>query len=355
MCCLLRQLLWARRRARERTRVASGDESRVATRRVERARDTESGDKKICASALRRQPPRLQIRILPRHLRRVRVCAVVLKPRKPSMLADAARFVYAIGVEGSNHHGVMSELLQPLAAERCSQNCSMHLAVHTDAWAKQPDCAVHADTDELRGHLFGGRLSTVKDSAGVRQLLHRDHSAVWLEDNSFPSGWPHGFFGGRHPPAPMDIIDMFNTLQGIATTKIVVLVRDFTSTVLSHSRFDHGLVPHAEVLATYNAYIAKSIAQLPASSWYVLPVDCLYRSAQARQRVARDLRAFLGWKAPNIEPRDACCNCFARWHGSRHANRQSPSAVAVVQQVLTNRSAATAWGPLAPREWDCPE
>ena len=152
----------------------------------------------------------------------------------------------------------------------------------------------------------------------------------------------------------MDLVDMYTKLSEMTSAKLVVLARDFISTVASHARFDGGLLAHANVVADYNEYIATSLARLPATSWHLLPVDCLYRSARARSRVARELRAFLGWIPPNIPPTDECCNCFTRWHASKHGKeRLDDRVVSALHAVVSNRSAT--WGPLAPREWECHE
>lgn len=302
----------------------------------------------------------------------VNVCLCV-NARATDFLAtnpQMARFVYAVGVEGSNHHGVLSQILLPLASERCLQNCTFANAsggssnpLALSSWAAACGCAVHAPVDidgssshtasaQLRRVLFGGSHSSVNDPKAVRRLLQEDQHAVWLEGNSYPSGWPRGFHGGRRPPAPMDLVDMYTKLSGATSVKLVLLARDFTSTVLSHAKFDGGVHAHANVVANYNEYIAASLARLPADAFYVLPVDCLYRSARARNRIARELRTFLGWTPPNIVQGGECCNCFRKWHSSKHGQSQlSPTILSALNAVASNRSST--WGPLAPREWDC--
>jgi len=247
------------------------------------------------------------------------------------------QFVYLVGVEGSNHHGVMSELLAPLSlSQRCKPDSAKH--GNNATMCIRPDAA-----DEFRTFIGGDVCDKtptretilanmnvecnicVRDAVVRNALFHGDIEVdevvsrgsqcggTILEDMSFPSG------SSRTPPGPMNLSSMFRQLSGRIDTRLVVLQRDFYDTVMSHQWFDGGANRHAKKMVEYMEYISQTLKGLPSHAWRILPVDCISTNKHGLQT---SLARFLGF------PTEECGHCWEHWNtpasnAARRAQRRT--------------------------------
>jgi len=264
------------------------------------------------------------------------------------------------------HHGVVPQIISPLASERCVPRTEICPAM-------KRACRYKTDGHALRSSMFWVlHPYESKNPTMLAHLLRRASAGrmVYVEDNSFPSG---GIAGGieahvrkalRTPPMPIDIVSLYQTTSKVAKTRFVFLVRNFTRTVFSHPNWDGGVEGHAINMANYTRYFASAIKQLPREAWSTLPVDCLAYSAQARNVVTRNVRDFLGWQPPwprhtavpatGLDNR-TCCTCFAKWRESRQSGKfeYNHTELAIVRRVemeMLGGNGDPRWGPLQPQE-----
>lgn len=245
------------------------------------------------------------------------------------------QFVYTVGVEGSNHHGVMSELLVPLALSNVHHHHHQVEAKSGDgmSWcsrahnetspfemflANQGKCdavpppGINPNKVESSSPRFCARDNDARQvlfhgDIKVDQLISRTSQCggLVLEDNSFPSG------GARTPPAPINLKDLYEKGSPHINIQLVVLQRNFYDTVLSHGNWDGGPLGHAEKMAEYMQYIAQNLEGIPPDAWRILPVDCIPGSKHLLQE---RLAQFLGFQS------ESCPHCWEHWRDpSNHA------------------------------------
>lgn len=246
-------------------------------------------------------------------------------------------FVLALGVEGSSHHGVDDIILQSLAHERCRVDDSC------DA-AKSGECLkrTHFRDRKLRLNLYAqsSRDGHVLHPTAVDQIIAGSPAgSVFIEDGSYPSG-----FRLRDPPHPLNLstaLGVLDQAQPQISVRLLLLVRNFGSTVWSHHDWDNGMASHAERLASHLAYLGAELERLPRDDWFAVPVDCLYSGGSAtREAFAASLASFLGWKT-------RCCLTFDGFRASNHHFRTqaSPAQVAAMDAIEARRRPE--WGSLA--------
>jgi len=246
-------------------------------------------------------------------------------------------FVYLVGAEGSNHHGVLSELLVPLSQ---SQRCEAE-----DQLGKQMTTCARSDDEFSEFHAFLGeevcneipppdvnraemnikcricardkmvRNALFKHGVNVDEIVSQGSRCgrTILEDNSFPSG------SARTPPSPINLSTMFRALSPRIDTRLVVLQRNFYDTVMSHPTLDGGATGHAEKMAEYMGYISGALQDLPSHAWRILPVDCIEANKHGLQK---SLAQFLGF------PTEECGHCWEHWRAPMgHADEPRNGAV----------------------------
>lgn len=233
-------------------------------------------------------------------------------------------FVYMLGVEGSNHHGVMAELLYPLVTERCNQGpCNMQKIRElpssvSDKLPSNPWCPSVQRDPEFRKAFFSLNMTGVTDSF----LQHPNH--WFLEDMSFPGDHMH-----RDVPMPIDLGIMFRAIAPLTNFKFLVLQRSFESLVVSRQDFDSGPRPHAEKMAEFLTYLSGELQLVPLTYWKVLPVDCLEWNEQTRMMAKVKVAEFLGINSQ-------CCGCFNSW--------RSPTSHERIEDVeVIMESTVAAW------------
>merc|ERR1712086_674748 len=99
-------------------------------------------------------------------------------------------------------------------------------------------------------------------------------------------------------PNPLQV-EALHSLHGEAGVeiKIIMLYRNFASTVWSHKDWDGGLRTHAELMRAYQQMLADSLQKTPDSFWKVFPIDMLNGALPEHIRVSAitALIEFLGW------------------------------------------------------------
>jgi len=282
--------------------------------------------------------------------------------------------IYVIGLEGSSHHGVANTIVTTLANERCRSAASASSCDAAELQASHQTCRalLHGagfGTDGALAHAIFGtgnnarRSPNVVNPAALRTALAGAAAgSVFVEGASWPSGFDAA---QRQPPWPLSLASLWEALRDgdgdRYDVRLLVLVRDFGATVWSKSAawrsWDGGAARHARLLASHLAYLNDEIAQLPASAWRSVPVDCLYATTdETRQRVVAAIRTFLGWgwggtgsdagaeQEQEQEPR--CCGCFAQWRDSSKSFYRDASA-REVSDVLAALDGARLRPPLA--------
>jgi hypothetical protein len=155
------------------------------------------------------------------------------------------RFVYVVGVEGVNHHGVMAGLIKPLSlSQACEHESNCKICINDKKVRK---ALLHGDikVDEVISH--GSRCE-----------------GFILEATSLPS-WKD-----RIVPAPINLTTMFTKLSPRMDTRLVVLQRDFYDMVMAHPSWDGGAKGHAEKMVEYMEYISQALKGMPSHAWRTL-------------------------------------------------------------------------------------
>ena len=79
---------------------------------------------------------------------------------------------------------------------------------------------------------------------------------------------------------------------------------------------------------------------IPRDQWRILPVDCLYKSEEARERILQRLIEYLDWR---LDRKIECCGCLDRWHESKNKTIKSELLEQVHQVEQLNEHK---WGVL---------
>jgi len=260
---------------------------------------------------------------------------------------ENCQIIYILGVEGSNHHGLLP-IIKSLAAKQID-----------------PDTGVRYDVDEapeaLKAGLFGwyphivqqkwkfGEDPGVGDPAFVQSIVSsmcpndgRRH--VVIEWTSYPSGHADDFRSYRvHRQSdwlhmtpqeiandknalahPVDLNAFYDAFAPHAEIKFIVLNRDYTETIASHKDWDGGPETHSNIISGFmiilsrflNSHVDDSITG--ARLWTLLCFESIFAKnyqtasevSEARRHVLHDLATFLDW------PVKECPDCFNHWHES---------------------------------------
>lgn len=240
-------------------------------------------------------------------------------------------FVYMLGVEGSNHHGVMAELLSPLVRERCNTGpCNEQSIKETPSSGDNlppadPACPALQRDSAFRKELFG------LNATGLTAAFAQHPSAWFVEDMSFPAG-----LTSREVPMPIDLGDMFRAVSPLTDFRFLVLQRSFGQLAASRAGFDASLEAHAEKMAEYLAYLSGELERVPSASWKVLPVGCLERGDEARVLAKERVAEFLGLSSQ-------CCGCFQSWQ-SPTPHEQSDAVESIGESTIQD------WPVFDPRD-----
>ena len=287
-------------------------------------------------------------------MRRVACLMAWLARGTPRPDARRPTFVFLVGVEGSSHHGVAQNLVWPLVRDHCGPKCAPPRTIDdldddgSESIYRVPsECNATAYDEDVRSRLYSVPSQAVREGGAVRDVdgLRRRMAAAprgsyFFEWRSFPSAGHTQVANSsdRQPPLPLDLAALARALDGVARLRLLVLQRDFRTTVLSHNRWDKGT--HAVVIERHLRSLAQQLEHL-AGDAAVLPVDCLYDHASkaTRRSVVENLRTFLD------APDSSCCECFAFWRASRDHRRPGRSPIDAIAAL--ERDHAPDWGPFA--------
>jgi len=249
--------------------------------------------------------------------------------------------LYLVGVEGSSHHGV-HDILSRLGADRCREhNYPDVKGARRMFWLSNSTKCLHAEQaqnertcplvvgGEIAKNIFGSfggrsdiRSSPIVYNSSAVLSIARDLQEVsphklnflTIQGWSFPSGLGKS---KRNPPWPISISKLFDTLSPEMTVRFIVLQRPFAKCVFSHRWWDGGLVAHALKLAEYLKYFGEVLNSIPREQWRILPVECLYKNKETREKILQRLMEYLDWRP---DGKIECCGCLDGWRESREHN-----------------------------------
>ena len=262
------------------------------------------------------------------------------------------QLVFVAGLEGSAHHGldiVLRNLVTCYLAKLppCGdghQQC--HYSLHTKSLSLRKTLS-----PRVHRELFAESVSQSREARQMAAEWQRsiEGRSVYLEDISFPSGtmmWrkmlatkPSDIISSilADRPNPLQV-EALHSLQGEAGVeiKIIMLYRDFASTVWSHKDWDGGLRTHAQLMRAYQQMLADCLEKTPDSFWRVFPIDMLNGALPEHIRVSAitALVEFLGW---DLHIPEDCPTWSNGWQDSVKQPREMGQAdFAWLQRIMQN-------------------
>jgi len=241
-------------------------------------------------------------------------------------MLNVSKLIYIVGMEGSGHHGFVDEFLFPLSKER-------EITCYNNSKTKLRD-------GKMRFFIFSnGPTGLVKNSINLKEYLYKEKNTVFIEDKSFPSGSVN-----RIPPFPLCFDNLYAKIPSV---KILLLIRNYLDTVLSHRTFDNGLIKHAEKMSHYSYFLSRTVRKIPKENWKAFYIDCIYKSSYHKIKAVNDVRKFLNWETEHANRK--CCNCFLNWRSPKKYNI-SEHLVNIIYNMSMKYSPETWWPFLAPKE-----